>query len=122
MDKSEFITAFASILVAVISSLAAYASSKSASKASTINAELEKRASALDEAYERAKKFDVDTIERLEKDNKELREKDRLRDEEMSTMRVERRADKAEIRQLKARVAHLERVVDGKTHEGEEGL
>lgn len=119
MDKGQFITALASIIVAVVAALAAYASSKSAAKASTINSELEKRATALDEAYERAKQFDVDTIKRLKEDNKELREKDALRDTEMSTMRVERRADKAEIRRLKARVAHLEQVVDGQTHEDE---
>ncbi len=120
MDKGQFITAIASIIVAVVSALAAYAASKSAAKASVINTELEKRASALDEAYERAKKFDVDTIARLEKDNRDLREKDALRDQEMSNMRIERRADKAEIRRLKARVAHLEQVVDGTTHEGDD--
>ncbi len=120
MDKGQFITAIASIIVAVVSALAAYAASKSAAKASVINTELEKRAAALDEAYERAKKFDVDTIARLEKDNRDLREKDALRDQEMSNMRIERRADKAEIRRLKARVAHLEQVVDGTTHEGDD--
>lgn len=69
----------ASIIVAAIAALAAWASQRSASKAITTNANVAARVELEKEAYVRARAFDVETIRRqdvelaeLRKENKEL--------------------------------------------------
>lgn len=53
-----------SVLVAGIAATGAWASQRSAAKASTTNAAVTSRLDAEKEAYERARKFDIETIER----------------------------------------------------------
>lgn len=69
-------TSFASAVVAAIAAIAAYASQRSASKATSKDTELKVEAKRLEDAYERARKFDMDTIARqdgqIERQNKKI--------------------------------------------------
>lgn len=76
-------TNLASIAVAVIAALAAIASQRSASRASTAGSRLD----AEREAYERARKFDTDTIARQAQELKELREEKEELEEQVDILR-----------------------------------
>lgn len=84
MDKTNAVA----IIIAIISALTALASQRAAAKASTVSA----RSAAEEEAYIRARKLDVETIQRLEEDNAELRarEKENLEQIEILKWRVSR--------------------------------
>jgi len=73
---------YALIAVAFISGLAAYLAQRSASKASTTGATVTSRLDAEKEAYERARAFDLQTIERQDAELRALRS-------EVTTLRVE---------------------------------
>lgn len=75
----------ASVLVALIAAASAYMAQRSAAKATVINtkttseaeqakAQADRQADALREAYERARKFDVETIQRQDAEIIELRQ------------------------------------------------
>lgn len=64
----------AGVIISIISALGALAASRAASKASTGNA----RTEAEKEAYDRARKMDVETIERQDKEIDEIREQNKL--------------------------------------------
>lgn len=76
-------TNVASLIVATIAALTAIASQRSASKASTVNA----RTAAEEEAFNRARKMDIETIERLDRENKELREREKELEEQVDILR-----------------------------------
>lgn len=63
----------ASIIVAGIAASAAYASQRAAAKASTVNTSTNSRVEMEKEAYDRARKYDTDTIERQDREIEELR-------------------------------------------------
>lgn len=63
----------ATIIVAAIALVSAYASQRAASKASTSNTQIETRVDMERDAYVRARRFDTETIQRLEKENGDLR-------------------------------------------------
>lgn len=62
------------IIVAVVAALGAWAAQRASSKASTVNTTVASRLDAEKEAYERARQFDIDTINRQAQDIKDLRE------------------------------------------------
>jgi len=68
---AHFPTELISIAVAVVAAFGAWASQRAASKASTVSSRMD----AEKEAYERARALDTETINRLQAENKELREK-----------------------------------------------
>lgn len=91
----------ASVIVAIIAAAAAVASQRAASRASVVNTnttaqaqQASDQAQALKDSYERARKFDVETIERQDSEIAELRAK---------VTRLE-----IENRQLNLRVWYLE--------------
>lgn len=87
-------TAIASFGVACVAALSAWASSRAATNASTKNNEVNVEAKRLEQAYERARKFDIETIGRQDREIEELRdENDQLR---------------AQVLALRLRVANLE--------------
>jgi TolA-binding protein len=72
----------ASILVGMVAAASAYASQRAASRASTLNINATTRVDMEKEAYQRARKLDVETIDRqdtelddLRKENEELQVK-----------------------------------------------
>lgn len=70
----------AAILVALIAALGAWAAQRSAAKASKVNTVVSSRLEAERQAYERARAFDVQTINRQNKEIKSLHtENERLR-------------------------------------------
>lgn len=64
----------ASILVAVVAALGAWAAQRTASKTAKINTQVSGRLEAERGAYERARKFDTETIKRQDEEIKQLRE------------------------------------------------
>lgn len=63
----------ASVIVAIIAAASAYASQRAAAKATVINTKTTTEADSLREAYERARRFDVETIQRQDAEILELR-------------------------------------------------
>jgi TolA-binding protein len=96
----------ASVIVAAIAALSAYASQRNASRASTINTQATSRVDMEKEAYERARQFDTDTIERQDKEIQELRQ-------EIAVLKAAHRKELEEFREenrrLRLRVVRLER-------------
>ena len=95
-------TTAASVLVAIIAAASAYMAQRSAAKATVINTkttteaeQARAQADALREAYERARKFDVETIQR--------------QDEELVELRLHVARLEASNRALNLRVWYLER-------------
>lgn len=98
----------ASIVIALITVGGAYASNRASAKAGKRTVE--------GEAYERARKFDIDTIERQDGEIKEvLAEIKEVRVEnaevriENKQLRIENRELRLEVEELRERVAALER-------------
>jgi predicted RNase H-like nuclease (RuvC/YqgF family) len=76
-------TNVASLIVAAIAALAALASNRAASKASVVNA----RTQAEEEAYNRARAMDTETINRLDRENKELRAREKELEEQVDILK-----------------------------------
>lgn len=76
-------TNVASLIVALIAAVTAIASQRSAARASTVNA----RTAAEEEAYNRARKMDIETIDRLIAENKELREREKELQEQVDILK-----------------------------------
>lgn len=95
------VTGIVSIIVAAVAALSAYASQRAAARASIVNTNTLTQADALKESYERARKFDTETIERQD------REIDELRRDLGAANGIINKQD-GEIRRLKMRVRNLE--------------
>lgn len=85
----------ASIIVAIIAALSAYASQRSAERATATNANVTSRVEMEKEAYERARSYDTETIRR--------------QDEELDELREDNKKLRAEVEALRKRVVRLER-------------
>lgn len=79
------LTNVASILVALIAAFGAWAAQKSAAKANKTNTQVSGRLEAEREAYERARAFDLRTIERQDQELRELRDKYAQLEDELSS-------------------------------------
>ena len=98
-----------SIIVAVVAALGAWASQRAAAKATTFNTAVTTRLDAEKEAYERARAFDIETINRQEKELESLRkENDRLRSI-IEDLQNDNSKVHEELRMLRLRVNKLER-------------
>lgn len=111
MDAGSIVT----IIVAIIAAASAIASQRAAARASTMNTNTTSRVDMEKDAYERARKFDTETIERqdaeileLRADNRILHEKVAVAQSEAREARRESRECQAENRQLRERLAVLE--------------
>lgn len=82
------------ILVAVIAALGAWAAQRSAARASRINTSVSGRLEAEKNAYERARAFDIQTIERQDAEIAELQEANEVLRNELK--RVKERLRKLE--------------------------
>lgn len=74
-----------SIAVAVLAAGAAYASQRSAAKASVLNTQTVTAVDREKEAYERARAFDTETIRRQDEELQELRDDNRTLHERITT-------------------------------------
>lgn len=90
-----------SVAIAVIAAVASIAAQRQAAKASTTNAAATSRAAMETDAYIRARKYDMETIERQDEELEELRAENRtLKNDKMELER--------EARHLRRRVYRLE--------------
>lgn len=105
-------TSWAAIIVAIISALGAWAAQRSARSASVVS----EKTKAETEAYGRARKMDVETIERQDKEINELVERDKVRELAIRELRVDNERLHTENVTLRRRVAALERQ-QGEHHE-----
>lgn len=94
------------VLTAIIAAVGAWAAQRSASKANILNTEVSGRLEAEEDAFVRARAFDIQTIERQDRELRELREKNARLEEEAHQMRDE-------INFLKQRLARLENITTG---------
>lgn len=90
-----------SILVAILAAAAAYASQRSAAKASVINTQTVSAVDREKEAYERARAFDTETILRQDKEIEELRARVLVAEAEAKAARVEAAAAKKESEEVR---------------------
>lgn len=123
MDK---VAIWSGVLISLITAMGALASSRASTKASTANAKTE----AEKEAYDRARKMDVETIGRQDAELEEIREQNRLLKEQNEHLNADvKRIDadnrslhtenrrvlednarlRAELRALRLRLTRLER-------------
>lgn len=110
MDWGNWVT----ILVAAIAALSAYASQRAAAKATNLNTTTTSRVDMEKEAYDRARKFDIETIERqdaeiaeLRADNQDLHDKIDVARSEAREARREAREAHAESEALRAELRKL---------------
>lgn len=97
------------LAVAAIAALSAYASQRAASKASMLNVSTTTRVDMEKEAYDRARKFDIETIERQDAEIAELRRDNQELHEKVDVARAEARAARAEARDAHAEADQLRR-------------
>ncbi len=103
MDAGNIIT----IIVAVIAAGSAYASQRAAARASTMNVNTTSRVDMEKDAYERARKFDIETIERQDREIEELRADNRTLHEKIAVARAEAREARQDARETQADNARL---------------
>lgn len=96
-----------SLFVAAMAALAALASQRSASRASTMNTQTTSRVDMEKEAYDRARKFDIETIERQDAEIASLREDLKDANDKIDIARAEARAARAEAREAHAEADEL---------------
>lgn len=96
----------ATIVVALIAALGAFASQRASSKATIQNTQTGGRVDMEKEAYERARGFDTETISRQDKELQELRTSHEACDQKVEDLKTRY---EAEISMLRARIARLER-------------
>lgn len=113
MDVGDVI----SVAVAFIAAAAAYASQRAAARASTLNTQTTSRVDMEKDAYERARKFDTETIQRqdveileLRQDNRNLHEKIGVAQSEAREACREARECQVETQSLRERLAVYENV------------
>lgn len=104
-DWAAIVVAFISILSAVLAGRSARTASKYNSDASITNS----RTLAETEAYNRARKMDIETIERQDKEIDEIREQNRRLREKVRELQSDNENLHEENRVLKQRVTRLER-------------
>lgn len=112
-------TNIAGLAVSLIATFVGYMSARSANKASNRNTELSARFSMEDKAYERARKFDTDTIERQDEEIQELRAMNQKLETEvhelkeanskLSDVQAKNEALNREVEELRDRIARIER-------------
>lgn len=99
MDAS-FVTAVASIIVGSVAAIAGFAAQRSAAKATVQTTNISTQAQALDQAYERARKFDLETITRQDEEIDELRATNTSQSHSIRKLRENDRKQQKEIREL----------------------
>lgn len=99
------------LCVAAIAALSAYASQRAAARATTINTTTTSRVDMEKEAYDRARKFDIETIERQDAEIAELRKDNLDLHEKVDVARSEARAARSEAREAHAEADELRKEI-----------
>jgi predicted RNase H-like nuclease (RuvC/YqgF family) len=106
MDAS-FVAGVASIIVGTVAAVSGFAAQRSASRASVQSTEITTQADALDQAYERARKFDMATIGRQDSEIDELRKTNLSQSHSIRKLRESDRKQQKEIRELNDHIDEL---------------
>lgn len=104
----------ATVIVAIIAAAGAWASQRAASKATRDNTMVGGRVDMEKEAYNRARAFDTETISRQNVEIDDLRVKNESLDKQVQEIK---NLHEVEIRNLRARIARLERDTADNTEE-----
>lgn len=104
MDWGDAVTIF----VAIVAAASAWASQRSAAKASTLNVSTTSRVEMEKEAYERARAFDIETIKRQDDEILELRNDNRDLHEKIAVARAEAREARREVREVRTENQELQ--------------
>ena len=97
MDVANIVT----VIVAIIAAGSAYASQRAAARASTLNTSTTTRVDMEKEAYDRARKFDIETIQRQDAEILELRHELETAHEKIDVARAEARKARSEVREMR---------------------
>lgn len=118
MNDSVQITAIATVIAAVIAALAAIATQRSAAAAAVRNQSVSSRTDIEKEAFERAKGFYTDTIDRqdaniheLEDDVTSLKGRVRALEEELARERGRNQTNEEKIRELQGQLDLAQRAL-----------
>jgi peptidoglycan hydrolase CwlO-like protein len=98
---SVVITVIGSVIAAIVGAASAYGAARASANASTKNTTTSVEGKRLEQAYERARKFDIDTISRQD-------QKIAHQEEEIQDLSEKLDEKDAQILALRLRVAHLE--------------
>ena len=101
-------TNVAGIIVAGVAAAAAYASQRAAAKASTKNVSATTRVDMEKDAYERARKYDTDTITRQDSELEELRVEVFAVRQGNAALRLDNEQLRFDNEELKRRIVRLE--------------
>lgn len=104
----------ATVIVALIAALGAWASQRAASKSATRNVTVASRVDMEKEAYDRARAYDTETISRQDNEIKELRLEHESCEEKIEKLRAKY---ESEIDILRLRIARLEGVMHTRLEE-----
>lgn len=106
MDKGNLIT----LIIALSSTLGLYLTNRASAKASMTNTSVTARVELEKEAYDRARKYDTDTIERQDAEIEELRrELHEVKEQCELQIRDLKTAHAIEVGMLRTRIARIER-------------
>lgn len=100
-----------SIIVAMIGAIAAILAQRAASKAGEANTKVSGRLEAERNAYERARVFDTETIDRQNEELKKLREENERLQKELAAV-------KTRLRRVEGMIPEWERLLNERAHEG----
>lgn len=109
---AAIIVAFVSVFSAILSGRAANKAAQSSSSASIMNS----RTQAETEAYNRARKMDIETIERQDEELAEIREENKRIIGRIRELKIDNERLNEDNDRLRRRISHLERVL-GETSE-----
>lgn len=110
---------WAAIVVAAISIISAYLSGRAAHKAAQSNSSASvsnAKTQAEIEAYGRARKMDIETIERQDKEIEEIREENKKMNDRIRELKLDNERLHEDNDRLRRRITHLERLL-GETSE-----
>lgn len=108
MDAS-LATAIASVLVAFVAAVAAWASARAAARAQNHDTDVSTEAKRLEQAYERARAFDIQTIQRQDTEIEELRESEAELNAQVVALRLRVTNLEVEVQKYKRQVATLKK-------------
>jgi peptidoglycan hydrolase CwlO-like protein len=100
---------WASIIVAAIALFSAIAAGRAAAGASKYSA----KAQAETEAYNRARKMDIETIERQDKEIGEIREENKAMQQKIRELKIDNERLHEDNDRLRRRITHLEQQLGG---------
>lgn len=99
----------ASVFAASVAALSAYASSRAAASSTTKNTTTTVEAKRLEQAYERARKFDIETIQRQDTEIETLRDSEAELSAQVVALRLRVTNLEVEVHKYKQEIANIKK-------------